>query len=539
MKKIMAVIMVVAMLLPFGSVAFAAETNEGDLPLIYLSGQHNSTVYNSEGQPIKDAKAIDRGAYIKECAGPVLEKLGEALLTGNYTPYVDAIVDACVPIYEEQILTPDGVVQEGQHILWDCETAKIEKRSTYGIPAYNFYYDSRLSPLDVADQLDIYVERVLEATGAKKVNISGRCMGANFVMAYVAKSYRGDYDHPFRVQNIVHNTSAVDGYIAIGALLSGSIDLSADAIDRFATYYLEGGELIDDPAIEMLAMSLVSILNYAEVLGWGTEVIEEIYANVADQLIPRLALISNYGRNPCYWAMVGSDYLEKAVDFVFNTPELKEEYAGLISKIEEYYELIGAINEETGNNRYVDLLIELDEQSINSCVLAKYGEVTFPLFEGSEITGDARGTVTELSYGATATRVDERFSDEYLAQAEQKGTLRYISPDRTVDASTCLFPDQTWFAANIAHGDFPQQQNELMQAFFRSNGELTVWDTADYMPQYTEYSTGKLLPAEDNIFNSSWDSNPFVHLIRIITSLLKIITSLLEGTMELGGILAK
>ncbi len=537
MKKVLAIIMAIVMLLPFTSVAFAAEEDESKLPLIYLSGQHNSTVYNSEGQPIKNAKAIDRGAYIKECAGPVLEKLAEAFITGNYTPYVDSLVDACTPIYEEQILTPDGVVQEGQHILWDCETVKIEKLSTFGIPAYNFYYDSRLSPLDVADQLDTYVERVLEATGAEKVNITGRCMGANFVMAYVAKSYRGDYNHPFRVQNIVHNTSAVDGYIAIGALLSGSIDLSADAIDRFATYYLEGGDLIDDPAIEMLAMSAVSLMNYAEVLGWGTGVVEEIYSKVADQLIPRLARISIYGRNPCYWSMVGSNYFEKALDFVYGTPELQQEYAGLIAKLQEYYDLIGAVNEETGNNMYKDLLIELDSQSINSCVLAKYGEVSFPLFEGCEITGDARGTVTELSYGATATRVDEKFSDEYLKIAEENGTVRYISPDKTVDASTCLFPDQTWFAANIAHGDFPQQQNELMLEFFRSNGELTVWDTAEFMPQYTEYSTGKLIPSDDNIFNSVWENNPIVNLIRLLTSVIKLLTALLEGTRNIGGVI--
>lgn len=537
MKKGLAILLSVLMLMATVSVSFvSAVENEGDLPLIYLSGQHNSVVYNSNGQPIKDAKALDRGAYIKEHAAPVLEKLLDALITGNYTEYVDSIIEACEPIYEEQILTKDGELQEGQHILWDYATVPVEELNIFGIPAYNFYYDSRLSPLDVADQLDAYIERVLFHTGAEKINITGRCMGANFVMAYVTKSYNGDYDHPFRVQNIVHNTSAVDGYIAIGALLSGSIKLTPDAIDRFATIYLEDGNLIEDPAIELLVTSLVSLMNYAEILGWGTDVVEDIYAEVADQLIPRLARISIYGRNPCYWAMVGSDYFEKAINFVFATPELKKEFAGLIAKLEEYYDLIGKINPETGNNVYEDLLLELDEQSINSCVLAKYGEVTFPLFDGSEITGDARGTVTELSYGATATTVNKTFTAEYLAEAEIKGTEKYISPDLTVDASTCLFPDQTWFAANIKHADFPQQQNELMQQFFESNGSLTVWDENVLLPQYTEYSTGKLLPFEGSIFDSGWTEHPLASLIRFITALLILFTRILNGNASLVSV---
>lgn len=523
MKKLLAVILSIMMIFASASVAFAAgEKSEANLPLIYLGGQGNSTVYNSEGKPIKNAKTIDRGAYIKENAGPVIEELMAALVTGDYTNYVQSIVDACKPIYEEQNLTPDGEPQEGQHILWNYATSPVVENSAFGIPAYNFYYDSRLSPMDVADQLDVYIERVLDATGAEKVNITGRCMGANFVMAYVAKSYNGDYNHPFRVQNIVHNTSATDGYIAIGALLSGSIDLSADTLSRFATSYIEGSTMIEDPAVEMLVLSIVSILNYAQVMGWGVDVVESIYANVADSLIPELARISIYGTNASYWSMIGSEYFRKAVNYVFNTPELKEEFAGLISKIESYYELIGEIDETTGNSKYVDLLLELDAQSINSCVLAKYGQPSFPLFKGCEITGDSRGTVTELSFGATATDVHSTFSKKYLDAAEKNGTAKYISPDKTVDASTCLFPDQTWFATNIDHGTFPQQQNELMIQFFESNGSLTVWDTQDTLPQYTEFSTGRLIGFEGNSYESSFTTNPFAALFRIIISLLKI-----------------
>ena len=309
MKKIVSILLSVLVIfsaLSVGMIAVAEETvtTEADLPLIYIPGRDNVTFYKADGTPVKNPKAIDRGDYIKEQAEPVIQELALAMATGDYTDYVKSVVDACAPLYEEQICTPDGNVPEGPYINWDYKTVPIVEDSRFGIPAYNFFYDWRVSPLEVADELDLYIERVLAETGAEKINISARCLGANFMMAYIAKSYRGDYDHPFRVQNIIHNTSAVDGYITLGALMSGSIELSADAIDRFAAYFLEEGTLIDDPVIIMFAMTLISIMNHGKVLGLGADFIEDIYANVADTLIPELARCSTYGRVPAYWRQI-------------------------------------------------------------------------------------------------------------------------------------------------------------------------------------------------------------------------------------------
>lgn len=537
MKKLLCILM--SVLLAFSLTAVSvnavseeAVSNEAELPLIYLPGRDNVTFFKADGTPVKNPKAIDRGNYIKEHAEPVIKELAAAMVTGDYTSYVQSIVDACKPLYEEQICTPDGNIQEGQYINWDYRTAPIVKQNTFGIPAYNFFYDWRVSPLEIADELDHYIERVLAETGKEKINISARCIGANFMMAYIAKSYRGDYDHPFRVQNIIHNTSAVDGYIAFGALLSGSIDLSADAIDRFVTYFLEDGSLIDDPATIMFAISLVSLMNQAEALDLGANIVEAVYANVANSLIPELARCSTYGRVPAYWSMVGDKYFEKAVDYVFNTKELKTEYAGFIEKIEEYHALIGAVNPATGNKMYEDLLLELDSQSINSCVLAKYGQVSFPLFEGCEITGDSRATVTELSFGAMATDVGSRFDNRYLEKAERLGIDKYISPCKTVDASTCLFPDSTWFTTNLEHGTFPQQQNELMQQFFAANGELTVWDEG-VLDQYTEFSTGTLLPVQKEAQTESlWTDDILTLIKRFFTSLGELIMKFFSGLFQ-------
>ncbi|MBQ8503379.1 MAG: hypothetical protein IJ491_03775 [Clostridia bacterium] len=518
MKKILSIILCLAMLMSFAVPAFAAD--ESGLPVIYLAGKGNEAIYKADGTLAKNPGTIDRGGYIKEAAGPVLEELGKALISGDYTAYVDSLVDATAAIYEDIDLDSDGNASNGTHIKWNSKTVVIDKDAKI----FYFKYDWRLSPLEVADQLDVYVERVLAATGAKGVNIHCRCLGANMAMAYVAKSYNGDYGHDFRVKNIMLDTAGVAGYITLGSLLSGSIELQPDTVDRFVSDFLDGGALIEDPALAMFAYSLVSLLNYAEVLDLGVDFVQGIIDKISDQLISPLALCC-YGGYPSYWSMVSEKFYDKAINKVFNTPELKEEYKVFIEKTDAYHALLGDTNEETGRPLYEDLLLNLKADGLGIAVVAKYGAPCVPLFADSELTGDVRGTVTELSLGATGTEIGKTFSEDYLKEAEEKGTAKYISPDKTVDASTALFPDTTWFIKNIDHDQFPDFFGTIFNEFCKSDGQMTVFDNEKY-PQYFDYVDGKVIIDEGEEEDFAWSDDPIRLLFRLLTGLISLISKL-------------
>lgn len=104
-------------------------------------------------------------------------------------------------------------------------------------------------------------------------------------------------------------------------LVSGSIEFTPDTIDRFVYDFLNDGNLVEDPAIASLAVSLVSLFNYAQVLGLGTEFVAEIFNKIAPELMPKLALCC-YGAYLSYWSMVSDKYYDKAKSIVFSTPEL-------------------------------------------------------------------------------------------------------------------------------------------------------------------------------------------------------------------------
>ncbi len=511
MKKIISFLLCLAMVFSLAVPAFAANEKVVN---IYIPGRGTSPLLDKDGNRLDDQRDIDRMAYIKDNIEPILSELPKAMLTGDYSEYIDAFENAFAPIYEDTVLDKNGEASDGSHIAWDYKTAAINETVYLGIPAYLFYYDWRLSPIEIADQLNVYIERVIAKSGAKKVNIYSRCYGVNVAMAYVTKSWQGDYGN-FVVKHMVHDTSGLGGYLLVAGLLSGDIVLDADTVDRFVTYYLNGSSLFDDPTLETFAVALVSILNTAKVLGFGVEVVDDIIKDVCPELISRLALCSTYGRTLCYWALMGERY-KKAIDTVFYTDELKAEYSGLIDKADEYYELL------IKDNAYKDILLKLDAKGIKTAVFAKYGLISFPLFEESEVTGDVRGTVTDASYGATAMKYGQTFSDAYVVEAKFKGTDKYISPDLQVDASTCLFPDTTWFIKNIEHDNFPVRITQLGQEFFNSDGKLTVFTSS--LPQYMDYKTNYAEVEPDN-GGTEWTNDPFRNLFRFLAALIDLISS--------------
>lgn len=517
-RKVLAALLAVVMIFATASVAFAAQSEE-NIPTLVLYGRKSTPLVNADGSVIPDSAnpcGMTRGEYVKKWTEPVLKELALAVATDNYDKYVDTLISATAPIYEQEVLPPSGVADNGTGIAWNYKT---DTATEYfgGKECYLFFYDWRLSPVDIADQLNVYVERILAATGKTKINITGRCLASNVIMAYASKSHDGAYGHPFRIANLAFDTPALAGYITIGSLMSGSIHFDGDVVDRFVTSYLNKNDLFGDETLDVFASTMLTFLNHAKVLGWSADKVNEIYAKIEDKVISGLCLAS-YGRYPSYWSMISNEYYDKAMAEIFNTAELKEEYAGLIAKANEYHELLSAVNEKTGNPKYVDLLLELKEEGVNTAVFGRYGSITAPLFDGSEITGDSRGTVTESTLGATATTVRECFSDEYMQKAEENGTTKYISADKTVDTSTCLFPETTWVMKNISHSNFLDSTYALINDFFASNGTLTVETSS--RARFTDYNNGDIKPVQ-SADKDTWTKNPFLLLFKLIITMLK------------------
>ncbi len=474
MKKFIAVLLTVILILGTIGSSFGAFSASEQYPVVYLEGT-GDTLYSSDnpndhGTEIFPTGA-DLGAILKEAIMPCLQELSVGLVTKDYEKYCQEFYNAFAPVFEKLILDKNGEVSDGSG---DGRKPATEPLSTknYGgsLSGYRYCYDWRLSPLDNMEELKIYIDRVKEITKAEKVNLVSRCLGCNMVCAYLTKYEQHVIES---VDSVVLYVPSVSGIKLVGALFTGEIDLKDENIDRFADYYLGNGELIEDEVISSLITSFISLINEAKALGVGVAALQYIIDEVKAELIPML-LLASYGTFPSYWAMVDTPNFEKARDFVFAGKE--DEYAGLISKINEYYYDVQLPLEDT--------LKALEKKGIKFSVIAKYNTPNFPIYAEADEQSDLFTGVYEQSFGATSAPLDKTLSEKYISSLS---TDKYLSPDKKIDASSCLFPDTTWFIKDIVHDDFPGSINDLMVEFMNSKGTMNVFNNEKY-PQYLKFN---------------------------------------------------
>ena len=247
------------------------------------------------------------------------------------------------------------------------------------------------------------------------------------------------------------------------------------------------GKLVADDTPDNLSRSLVRfgyrIYRIASSM-YATDYIigevERAYRDIARTLYPRIVL-AVYGTCPGFWTMVRDDYYEKAKQVVF---EGKAKYAKLIEKIDWYHYNVF--------QKFPQTLKKCKQQGMKVAVIAKYNIQLAPLFKDCMKQADNLVELETASYGATCADIKQLLPDSYINAQEKAGKGKYISPDLKVDASTCLFPDYTWFIKDLPHDVFPNSVNELIMKIFHSKEQFTV-DSDEQFSQYLQYESNSLL----------------------------------------------
>ena len=85
-------------------------------------------------------------------------------------------------------------------------------------------------------------------------------------------------------------------------------------------------------------------------------------------------------------------------------------------------------------------------------------------------------------------------------------------------ASTCLFPEQTWFVKDLKHAEETDTIDVMMRTFMRYDGQGTVETFAEY-PRYTVFDGETISPDEYKPSNSTL----FDNLRLIINDILKLV----------------
>jgi hypothetical protein len=94
---------------------------------------------------------------------------------------------------------------------------------------------------------------------------------------------------------------------------------------------------------------------------------------------------------------------------------------------------------------------------------------------------DAIIDIDSTSLGATYAAAGNVLSEEYLATRDPK----YISPEGSIDASTCLFPDNVWFF----HGQHHEVgRNDVIIKLIAKLASGQINSTADMADQFPQFN---------------------------------------------------
>ncbi|MGN1419195.1 MAG: hypothetical protein ACI4W6_07685 [Acutalibacteraceae bacterium] len=538
MKKLLSVFLSLLMIFSLFVPAFAGNANlqnRSQYPVIVISGD-GDTLYDKDGNKLlrysdlfsasSDDDDSDNTAIYESVANVLYPFLVEGLLTDHWDNYYKNLQKEISELFGDTLLDNNGEASNGSGIskehmeenIRNMNTDKKDADGYYSCYAYQFWYDWRLDPLETADKFNEFIKGIKQVTGAEKVAITSRCLGTSVALAYIAKYGTDD------IAGMGFDGGVVNGAEVLSEPISGKFKLDGNAINRF---------LIDCNALGMFNVdafltTTIDLLTKGGVFDTLVGVTKEtIYYKLLEGVTSALAL-STFFTWPCYWAAVCSEDYQQALNYVFGKEgsEKRTEYAGLIEKIENYDKVV--------RQNIPELMQEINDNA-NLGIIAKYGFQMGPTCESCDAVGDQIASVNRASFGATTSTIYGTLSEDYIAERTAQGKGKYISPDKQIDASTCLFPDQTWFVKNARHSNWTWYEAELLCAVYSADRQLTVddFDLTQFMVFNNQWGSMDPMTTENcNTYNwvanenDDKPSNPALRLIAFLKSLFKWIKEL-------------
>ena len=150
----------------FAPAAAAASVGQKEpVPIIFIIGR--TTLYKHLSEPknrqaVPDSSSDEVTAAVKEA----LPYVAKAVLLGQWDEYADKAYELLMPFFEDYGLDENGNVctDTGPTYSWSEENLSRDYASEDPY-TYRFEYDCRLSPLEIADDLNDFIEAVKRVTG--------------------------------------------------------------------------------------------------------------------------------------------------------------------------------------------------------------------------------------------------------------------------------------------------------------------------------------------------------------------------------------
>ncbi len=440
--KVMSVIMAFVMVFSISGIAFAKDVKT---PVILIHGLGGNDLYQNVGTE-NETKMEGYGLDVQSLLTNS-EIMGEAvkLFTDTRKCNYKKLFKSLGEYFESSGLNCDenGNAPAGQGInnYW---TTPLSKHKDYwegatnaerGIArqlceiygaknVYAFNYDWRLDVRYSAKRLRSMVEAIKKKTGAKKVSLMGCSLGGAVMSAYIdAYKTKGDLDR------LVFVNPAIQG-VEVARLLRFDLKLNKKEV----LAYLKHMETAYDGGSQATLFKAIGAIGDYRI---GVAVKNLNKVAKSKKLLKQLFMltIKNWiGNIPAYWECVAYEDFDACVATMSKIGFLDKK-SGLYRKIKAYHKVQGRFNK---NIKYCK------KHGVQIAILANYGTRGIPVTSKSKEQTDVLIDTKFASGGATVAKYGTK-----LKGKKAKG--KYVSPDKEINAKTCVLPDNTWFTKNLLH----------------------------------------------------------------------------------------
>ncbi|MBE6782590.1 MAG: hypothetical protein E7536_01100 [Ruminococcaceae bacterium] len=473
LKRVIALMLVLAMSVGVMSQVFAAETDSTEISVVNTVEEAKDTLVSDEQVPIIIIHGISQidTVIMDEEGNPLLDKDGNQItgwpLTVDVTELVMTVIfpvlltlitqkdfaseagykaacnalkyNACDlngdPVYptyvDRQYCSVGAMDQEHKDIVYDAVPFQKIGEEIGEEWLYFFSYNSSGDVTQIAEDLNDYIEMVKEQTGAEEVSLAPISMGGTIVTAWL-EMFSGRYDmfdaNYDSVHKIVFVIAALDGSKILGDIFVDNTLLKND--EFLYTRILP--ELLKEEWYAYLLNIVLRILPH-DVLD---SVLDSILAGAKDTLVGNCTII---------WALLPHDDFDKAYEIYFK--DKGPEYDVIRNKVTFYH--TAQLNLQKNIN-------ELTSEKYGAIVhaICSYGVPLYPI-GSSALYINADGIIHSASTSLFATFADlgKTLPVDYVAKNPvcTDPTHNHISPDRVVDASTSYLPENTWYVQGLNH----------------------------------------------------------------------------------------
>ncbi|MDR1410533.1 MAG: hypothetical protein LBJ12_09825 [Oscillospiraceae bacterium] len=459
--------LLVALLLFAGIVPAVSATKPHDeatcdkIPIIYCEGAWHS-LYSKPGTPEQEEywTTGGGGSEIISDLQKLLPEFPKYIQDEEWDKIADILADFVNKLFYRARFDENG---ESVEPLGGNENKMLEElsRNHKGDPniyEYCFNYDWRQDPWILAEQLKTHIERVCAATGHSTVNIAAQSGSGCIMMAYLAR-YGTAHLRAITIRATLHKGSTV-----FGDMVNKRIYIDNDALAK--TGFLRAFDIADNEKISNMLIAA----NQAGLLKAVLATVNRAFPRIVDRLYEK-GMVPAVLRMPMFWAYVPNADYESGKAICFGNQ--RGNYSELIRKLDRYHYNVQL--------RSDDLLKEASQKIRVGLYLGDNSPLT-PITKNSNLNGDGFVDTTFASLGATvAEPYGKKLGMLGVVFQKNKDGHKHISPDKTIDASTCLLPEQTWFVRDISH--IGTSNENFVRWFFSAKKTPTVFSDPAY-PQF-------------------------------------------------------